>query len=298
MVEIANPRSQKRDLGHPFLRVVLLSLMLPATSTWAEVSLQSALSSALKGTPAVGVVLDRASEQQVAVVGAATMLSTPGSILKPLFLAAALEQREVLPQTTVFCRRPFHLNDGTREWNLDCTHPPSQVPFAAREALAYSCNRYFAQLADRIPPAQAAAILSHYGLARPLTIQNREQKQLLVLGLSGILVSPAQMAIAYRRLALQFDRPDLASTLDPVRRGLEDSVSYGMAHNAAVPGMAIAGKTGTAADSANGSSHGWFAGTAVLCHRKIVIVIYLPHGNGADAARLAQGFLRIAAKTP
>ena len=33
-----------------------------------------------------------------------------------------------------------------------------------------------------------------------------------------------------------------------VREGLKDSVSYGMAHNAAVPGMEIAGKTGTASD--------------------------------------------------
>ena len=39
-------------------------------------------------------------------------------------------------------------------------------------------------------------------------------------------------------------------TLDAVRDGLRDSVRYGMAHNAAVPGMEIAGKTGTASDTA------------------------------------------------
>ena len=83
--------------------------------------------------------------------------------------------------------------------------------------------------------------------------------------------------------------------LDPVRDGLRDSVRYGMAHNADVPGMNIAGKTGTASDTAQGSSHGWFAGIGSLGHQEVVVVIYLPQGNGADAARLAQHFF-LAAK--
>ena len=215
---------------------------------------------------------------------------TPGSILKPLFLAAALDQHEVLPETTVFCRRDLHVSDGSREWNLACTHPQSDVAFAAKEALAYSCNRYFAELADRIPPAQAAAILTHYGLGPASIPQNREQKELLVLGVAGISVSPAQMASAYRKLALD------EAKVPAVREGLKDSVSYGMAHNAAVAGMEIAGKTGTA-DGAGGQSHGWFAGTGDLDHEEVVIVIYLPHGNGADAARLAHDFF-LAARAP
>jgi stage II sporulation protein D len=63
-----------------------------------------------------------------------------------------------------------------------------------------------------------------------------------------------------------------------------------MAHNAFVPGMEIAGKTGTASDSMQGSSHGWFAGIGTSGHEQVVAVIYLPRGNGADAARLAQHF--------
>ena len=92
-----------------------------------------------------------------------------------------------------------------------------------------------------------------------------------MLGLTGVTVSPQQMALAYRKLALQWQ--------SPVREGLRDSVTYGMAHNAAVQGMEIAGKTGT-------TSHGWFAGIG----QQLVVVIYLPRGNGADAARLAQHF--------
>ena len=199
----------------------------------------------------------------------------------------------MLPETTVFCRRNLHISDGSREWNLACTHPQSDVAFAAKEALAYSCNRYFAELADRIPPAQAAAILAHYGLRQAPIPQSREQKELLVLGVAGITVSPAQMAVAYRKLALELDD----GRAPAVRDGLRDSVSYGMAHNAAVAGMEIAGKTGTAGDGPQGRSHGWFAGTGYLGHEEVVIVIYLPSGNGADAARLAQHFF-LAARAP
>jgi stage II sporulation protein D len=274
------------------LLLSILLLLSPLTLA-GQTTAQTALSSALQGTPAVGLVVDLKTGRQVAEVKATSDRHAPGSILKPLFLAAALEQHEVLPVTTVFCRRNLHISDGTRDWNLACTHPQSDVAFAAKEALAYSCNRYFAELADRIPPAQAAAILAHYGLAQTPIPQSREQKELLVLGVAGIAVSPAQMAVAYRKLALELDEAQAPA----VREGLRDSVSYGMAHNAAVPGMEIAGKTGTASDGPQGRSHGWFAGTAYLGHEEVVIVTYLPLGNGADAARLAHDFF-LAARAP
>jgi stage II sporulation protein D len=266
------------------------NLLLPLA---AQTTAQAALSSALRGSQAAGVVLDVQSGRQLAAVKAIDERHAPGSILKPLFLAAALAQREVLPETTVFCRRNLHIRDGGREWNLACTHPQSDVAFGAKEALAYSCNRYFAELADRIPPAQASAILEHYGLVQAPIPQSREQKELLVLGVAGIAVSPAQMAVAYRKLAVELYQAKAPAVLE----GLRDSVSYGMAHNAAVPGMEIAGKTGTAGDAAQGRSHGWFAGTGYLGKEEVAMVIYLPGGNGADAARLAHDFF-LAAKAP
>jgi stage II sporulation protein D len=271
---------------HPVLISILmlpaLLLLSPETLAAQTMRAQAALSSALHGTAAIGVVVEVKSGRQVAAVRATDERHAPGSILKPLFLAAALEQREVLPETTVFCRRELRIG----EWNLACTHPQSNVAFSAKEALAYSCNRYFAELADRIPPVQAAAILAHYGLGPAPIPQNREQKELLVLGVAGIAVSPAQMAVAYRKLALQLDQ----GKAPEVQEGLRDSVSYGMANHAAVAGMEIAGKTGTAGDGPQGRSHGWFAGTGYLGHEEVVIVIYLPQGNGADAARLAHDF--------
>jgi stage II sporulation protein D len=286
----------ERDMGHPFFvctrKWSLWLLVLVAPSLAAEIRAQTALSSALQNTPAAAVVIDVKTGRSLAAVKASAPLSTPGSILKPLFLAAALKQHEVLPQTTVFCRRDLHIHDGNQDWNLACTHPQTNVAFAAKEALAYSCNQYFAELADRIPPTQARAILEQYGLTHAITPQDREQKELFFLGLAGLAVSPAQIAVAYRKLVLELNAPELT----PVREGLEDSVTYGMAHNAAVPGMKIAGKTGTASDPGQSWSHGWFAGTGYLAQEQVVIAVYLPHGNGADAARLAQRFFLAAQK--
>jgi stage II sporulation protein D len=265
--------------------VLLLAMLLLPCVVQAETSPQAALSSALRATPAIGVVVDRKTGQLMATVNDANQSAAPGSILKPLFLAAALKQHEILPQTTIFCRRNLHILDGLHEYKLPCTHPQSDVAFAAREALAYSCNQYFAALADRIPTPQLASILQHYALPQAPAPLTREQKQLIVLGVEGITVSPAQMATAYRKLFLELDQLQG----DAVDQGLKDSVHFGMAHNAAVPGVEVAGKTGTT------TSGGWFAGSAPLGRQPVIVVIYLPRGNGADAAHLAQHFLLTAA---
>jgi stage II sporulation protein D len=283
----------------PLLKATaLFSAMLffsPLTS--AQKTVQTALSSTLRNSPAVGVVLDLRSGQRVAVfrpAEAESLRSSPGSILKPLFLAAALRHQQVQPQSTVFCRRDLHISADQRDWTLACTHPQTDIAFDAQDALAYSCNRYFASLADRISPQQAVAVMEHYGLGPAKTPETRDEKELLVLGVAGIAVSPAQVASAYRKLALELND----SRMETVREGLYNSVRYGMAHNAFVPGIEIAGKTGTASDTAQGSSHGWFAGIGALDHERVVIVIYLPHGNGADAARLAQHFFLATRSAP
>ena len=89
------------------------------------------------------------------------------------------------------------------------------------------------------------------------------------------------MAGAYRKLFLELDQ----AQGNAAGQGLKDSVRFGMAHNAAVPGEEVAGKTGTT------TSGGWFAGSAPFGREHVIVVIYLPGGNGADAARLAQHFL-------
>jgi cell division protein FtsI/penicillin-binding protein 2 len=259
-----------------------------------------ALHTALAGTPASALVLDISSGSLLAAEkpeNAAQIRSAPGSILKPFFLAGALESGAIQPQTTVMCHRDLRVLGH----NLSCSHPQTGVAFNAEEALAYSCNTYFADLASRLSAEQAVAVLREYGFSQgsystsetsPVlrTPKTREDTQLLVLGLEGIRVTPEETAAAYRKLALKFSNSAFQSVLAPVEQGMLDSVRYGAAHNADVSGMKIAGKTGTASDPGRPWTHGWFAGIAGEGSAGIIVVVYLPHGNGADAATIARRF--------
>lgn len=264
--------------------------------------MQRALDQATHGTPAVALIVGINNLHLLAVEQpkqAATLQARPGSILKPFFLAGALEQKALTPETTFYCRRSLFILGR----NLQCTHPQNNETFNADDALAYSCNTYFANLANRLSSNQAAAILQSYGLGNTSGLFAEEtshelqppsgigEKELYVLGLAGISVTPTQVAAAYRKLALKFKNPSSSPQLQVVETGLLHSVQYGMAHNAEVSGLQIAGKTGTASDPGQAWTHGWFAGIVTSSTSNFVIVIYLPRSNGADAALLAHRFL-------
>jgi cell division protein FtsI/penicillin-binding protein 2 len=259
-------------------------------------TMQSLLDSAFSGTTAVVVVLDGKNGHLLAAEHAeeaAKITSAPGSVLKPLFLNTALKQGLIRSDSTVFCRRNLRIANR----NLSCTHPIEANVLNAESALAYSCNSYFANLARRFSQDQAVAVLHEYGfgsrtglftaesagtLGRPA---NEQDLQLLVLGLQDVEVTPAQLARAYFKLAENITADSV------VMRGLQGSVEYGMAHGAATKGLSIAGKTGTASDANQPWTHGWFVGIASRRRESIILAVYIPRGNGADAALLAHRFL-------
>ena len=266
-------------------------------SAWGQArTLQSLLESTFSGTPVVAVVLDGKDGHLLAaehVEEAARIASAPGSVLKPLFLNAALRQGLIHADSSVLCRRSLRIAGR----NLACTHPMDENIMNAESALAYSCNSYFANLATRFSPDQAVAVLHEYGFGSRTGLFSAESAgilrrpvdepglKLLVLGLQDAEVTPAQLAQAYFKLA------ESLTGDSTVMRGLADSVEYGMAHGAATQGLSIAGKTGTASDANHPWTHGWFVGIASHHRESIILAIYVPHGNGADAALLAHRFL-------
>ena len=206
--------------------------------------------------------------------------SAPGSALKPLLLEYALEHGIVRAEMQVYCRR--NLRVGGR--SLRCSHPADQPVFTAQSALAESCNTWFAEMARRFSGPQLEAALEATHLPhRSMTSAGVEQRQLAVLGLSGVTASPLELARAYRDL-LQH-----APANGPVVRGLEDSVNFGMANPAKVAGVVILGKTGTANDPGEVRTHGWFAGAIP---GRLLVVVYVRRGDGGAAARLAQTFFQ------
>jgi cell division protein FtsI/penicillin-binding protein 2 len=241
-----------------------------------------ALSRALHGTQASAVVLDPRTGAVLASAGGPRR-GPPGSTVKPLLLEYALEHDIVRPETEVYCRRDLHV--GNRA--LPCTHPADHPVFTAESALAESCNTWFAEMARRFTgPALEMALKESHLPHGSLNAANVEQRQLAVLGLQGVSASPLELARAYRDLL------ERAPPTGPVVRGLQDSVSYGMANPAAVAGVTILGKTGTASSPGETWTHGWFAGAIP---GRFLLVVYVPHGDGGAAARLAQKFFQTVA---
>ena len=246
---------------------------------------QTALTRALKNTQASAVIIQLTDGRVVAKVGEPKP-STPGSTIKPLLLAWALHHGTIQPDTKIYCRRALQV----AQQRLPCTHPADQTIFTAQSAIAESCNTYFATFALRMRDTDLEAALQATHLPHTdATNDSPEQRERTVLGLEGLTATPLQLARAYRALLLNED-PNSA-----VIRGLRDSVNFGMADPAHVDGMELLGKTGTASDSHQHWTHGWFAGALP---GKFVIVIYLPRGNGGDAAALAGAFFRATARHP
>lgn len=266
--------------------------------------LQQTISSIMAGMPGAAVVVEVESGAIIAQLGMETAgrrRATPGSTVKPFVLMALLKSQKFNSNEAFFCHRKLRIASK----RMDCTHPDIVAPLHAEEALAYSCNSYFATMAERITPEdlvssfQKAGFTSLTGWSKNEVAgivkksQTLEQRQLQALGEYGVEITPLELLAAYRTVALQHLRAETAQDdkadngFDVIYRGLQDSATYGMAHGASPTGYPIAGKTGTANSDSSSLTHGWFAGYAPAEKPEIAVVVYLEHGRGADAAAVA-----------
>jgi cell division protein FtsI/penicillin-binding protein 2 len=290
------------------LLFVLPAGVLPRLNTAKAKELQASLDRAMDGHSGAVVVAGVVTGEILAAHEldlAAHRLARPGSVVKPFVLMALLESGKLSANQRLLCRRPLQLG-GVR---MDCAHPSSIVDLNAEEAIAYSCNSYFAEAATRLSGAELVQAFRRAGLDSPSgmvkeesngrieTPRDREMLQLEALGARGVEVTALELLGAYRKLALQKRNGAAAAEVDAaVFAGLEQSVAYGMAHAANVEGMKIAGKTGTAASQEYARTHGFFVGYAPAEKPEIVVVVYLDRGNGGDAAEIARAVFAAAAK--
>jgi cell division protein FtsI/penicillin-binding protein 2 len=259
---------------------------------------RSAVNEAAKQGPAARiVVVEVASGRLLAAYRleeTARTLAAPGSALKPLVLYGLVAEGRWDPARRVACTRQLAIA-GHR---LACPHPAAP-PFDAREALAWSCNSYFAQAAEALQPGELGRMLRRTGLLDATGLVRDEARaefreprtladeQLAVLGVTGVRVTPLEMAKAYRWLALELAAHAESEAAQVVAAGLRDSTSFGMADEAHIRGAPVAGKTGTAEDADSNRTHGWFVGLAPASKPQVVVAVFVPAGRGADAAHLA-----------
>lgn len=83
------------------------------------------------------------------------------------------------------------------------------------------------------------------------------------------------------------------ATAERVRTVLEGVVENGTGTAAAVSGVTVAGKTGTA-ENANGKDNSWFVGMAPSENSRVVVALIIENGGSGAAAQKAQNVLKTA----
>ena len=244
----------------------------------------------------------------------------PGSIFKLVVTAAALESGRytvgsrfenlteyVLPGTTTAIQNSGGRRCGTQSF------------VTLETALALSCNIPFAMIAvnlgqDRI---KAQAELMGFGQTFdiPLTVtasqypEDLEESEVALTGFGqyDIRVTPMQMAMVTSAIANQgvlmkpqliksvvasnlnllsqpepivFSSPISRTSAGFLTRMMVDSVEVGVATRAAIPGIAVAGKTGTAQNGPDDPYTLWFTGFAPAEAPRVVVTVVVEDGGG------------------
>ncbi|MCA1628764.1 MAG: SpoIID/LytB domain-containing protein [Acidobacteria bacterium] len=133
-----------------------------ASEAELDAALQRAAALALDGRDGTVVVMDAQDGRLRAVVNeglAGLEAFPPGSAVKPFTLLAALREKIVNADTRLLCRK--HFERGGTEFT--CSHPVYKTLFDPAHALAHSCNYFFANLGERIDPADFNATLASFG---------------------------------------------------------------------------------------------------------------------------------------
>jgi len=204
----------------------------------------------------------------------------PGSAFKPIVLSTAM-RAGISPQTELVSKK-VAIDAGDRVWsvtNYDHTYLGS-VTLA--RAMVSSDNTVYAQLTDIVGPKAIVETAHALGISSPL-------QAYFSIGLGSLAVNPLEMARAYATIAnegrrvdgaLLGDRPRVVARVERIRSGkveenspqpsrvleegqaevltgiLGDVVRLGTGRRAAIPGVSVAGKTGTT----DNYGDAWFVG--------------------------------------
>lgn len=288
----------------------------PPRSAAAAVDFSAVAAKALSKVahPAAAVILSVRERKVLGVAevnggDAASTALRPGSTMKPLLAYAAIE-RGIIPGKFT-CEGTYH--------DLRC--PARHGEIALEQAISASCNSYFFDLAHTLGPEQSMAALRSFGFGAPTSLMAREtaghvpaftgreenfeaRYMATATGHGMLRVSLLQLAAAYATLATKLT--EAAARTDPrsqalakVTAGLRAAVenSNGTGRRAAVEGLDVAGKTGSAEPGAaldppppSAPNNGWFVAYAPISAPEIVVAVEVTGaGSGMDSAAPVAG---------
>lgn len=260
-------------------------------------------------------------------------LYPPGSTLKVVTAAAALEAGTIAPDSIVECPGEVVV-DG---FPISCSNVPQGVgTYPFRDAFVYSVNAVFATVGVDLGWEALTSVADRFGfgtaldfpletaasqLYRPGADLTRVLLATTAFGQGELLATPLQMALVaaavagggqmpapsialgeyrdgelVRTLASPSSRQVLpAEVATTVRDLMAGVVDQGQAAGLDIAGVRVAGKTGTA-EAGDGSSHAWFIGFAPLEAPRVAIAVVIENGGrgGVVAAPVAGEVIRAA----
>jgi penicillin-binding protein A len=249
---------------------------------------------------------------------AASDLQPPGSTFKMITLTAVLEAGAAKPSTTFPVQTETHLS-GVRLENANGESCGGTLV----ESFAESCNSVFAPLGAKVGPRKLVTTAAKFGFNQPVGIPGFAESTLPAAGKVGddlavgstaigqgdVQASALEMATVAATIANRGLRPKLRLELDSrprytratsprvartVGKMMVQVVREGTGTAAAIPGVVVAGKTGTAElgntvdqegnkDESAPDTDAWFAAFAPLRKPRVAVgVLLVQAGAGAD----------------
>ena len=264
----------------------------------------------------------------------------PGSVFKLVVAAAALESGEYTNdsefENPVSVQLPGSDNEVFNSSRKACG---TQDTVTLMYAMRYSCNVPFVELGLALGQDRLRAQAELFGFGKEIRVpmlatpsifpeqMSQAQLGLASFGQYDVRVSPLQMALISAaisngglmmqpnlienvispNLSVIFStkpevlaQPITSATAEALREQMILSVSEGVASNASVSGIEVAGKTGTAENGPDQRVTLWFTGFAPATNPKVAIALVIEDGGGRDsgvsgnatAAPVARAFFR------
>jgi penicillin-binding protein A len=285
-------------------------------------SLETAAVDALGGSYAGIAAMDPRTGALLALAGIAfSAAQPPGSTMKMVTSTAALTAG-IVKLSTVFPYSTEAILDGYTLHNAggeDCGG-------TLLNSFAVSCNSVFAPLGARVGGKRLLAMAEKFGFNQTPTIPGAVESSIppsslssdlevgsSAIGQGEVLATPLEMTDVGATFAMggrrplptlqshqrpRFVRVTTGHVANEVQQMMVAVVDYGTGTAAAIPGITVAGKTGTAelanTTTANGGSvananaltDAWFVGYAPVGHPRIVVGALFPNqgAGGATAA--------------
>ena len=201
-----------------------------------------------------------------------------GSLVKP-FIAITYGQRHRM-------RFPVHDCSGG-----DCWLKTGHGRIGLVEAIAYSCNSYFLQLAGDVPPAGVSEVVERFGMHGPPPDSGRDT--LFGIG-SAWRLTPFEVARAYAELAARRTEPGIAEVVAGMR--LAANIGTAAALGPALHGAPALAKTGTApcSHSPKAAADGYTVVVYPGDSPRYVLLVQVHGVVGREAAETAARLLPIA----